>query len=91
MAYGSKVALRGVTLEIPRHEIFAIIGPSNSGKTTLLKCINRTIDFVPGARVSGQVLVDGENVNRMRNVYTLRRRIGMVFPLPVGLPLIGVR
>lgn len=87
VAYGAKAALRGVTLEIPRHEIFAIIGPANSGKTTLLKCVNRTIDFVSGVRVSGQVLVNGENVNRMRNVYTLRRRIGMVFPLPVGLPL----
>ena len=47
--YGSKVALQGVNLEIPRHELFAIIGPANSGKTTLLKCINRTIDFVTSA------------------------------------------
>jgi phosphate transport system ATP-binding protein len=85
--YGQKLALDGVTLDIPRHEIFGIIGPANSGKTTLLKCINRTIDFVPGARVDGQVLVGGEDVNRMANVLALRRRIGMVFPLPVGLPL----
>ncbi len=67
--------------------IFGIIGPANSGKTTLLKCINRTIEFVAGAGVSGQVLVDGADVFRMRNVYELRRRVGMVFPLPVGLPL----
>lgn len=85
--YGSKQALDSVTLEIPRRSIFGIIGPSNSGKTTLLKCINRTIDFVTGVRVTGQVLVDGEDVFQMRNVYSLRRRIGMVFPLPVGLPL----
>jgi len=68
------------------HEIFGIIGPANSGKTTLLKCINRTIDFVPSAAVEGVVRVDGRNV-RSGNVYELRRQIGMVFPLPVGLPL----
>jgi phosphate transport system ATP-binding protein len=87
VSYGPKVALAGVTLEIPRHTIFGIIGPANSGKTTLLKCINRTIDFVPAVNIQGEVLIDGTNVFRMRNVYDLRRRIGMVFPLPVGLPL----
>jgi phosphate transport system ATP-binding protein len=87
VAYGIKPALRQITLEIPPKQIFAIIGPANSGKTTLLKCINRTIDFVPSAKVRGLVLVDGEDVARIRNVHLLRRRVGMVFPLPVGLPL----
>ena len=87
VTYGAQVALRDITMAIPAKSIFAIIGPANSGKTTLLKCINRTIDFVSSATVRGQVLVGGEDVNRMRNVYELRRRIGMVFPLPVGLPL----
>jgi len=85
--YGAKVALRNISVEIPRREIFGIIGPANSGKTTFLKCINRMIDFVPGARVEGRVNVDDEDVAEIRNVYWLRRRIGMVFPLPVGLPL----
>ena len=85
--YGQKAALRDVTLEIARHQILGIIGPANSGKTTLLKCINRTIDFVPAARVTGGVFVAGENVFRLRDACALRRRIGMVFPLPVGLPL----
>jgi phosphate transport system ATP-binding protein len=85
--YGTHVALREFSLEIPRQQIFAIIGPANSGKTTLLKCINRTLDFTPSAEVTGQVLVGGEDVARLRNVYALRRRVGMVFPLPVGLPL----
>jgi phosphate transport system ATP-binding protein len=85
--YGTKHALRDITLEIPRRRIYAIIGLANSGKTTLLKCINRTIDFVPAAKVSGKVEVDGEDVHTMRNIYQLRRKIGMVFPLPVGLPL----
>jgi len=84
--YGNKIALRDVTLDIMEREIFGIIGPANSGKTTLLKCINRTIDFVPGATVEGKVRINGQDV-RSGNVYELRRQIGMVFPLPVGLPL----
>ena len=87
VSYGPKVALREISLEIPEKQIFGIIGPANSGKTTLVKCINRTIDFTPTARVTGKVSVDGEDVFRLRNVYELRRRVGMVFPLPVGLPL----
>ncbi len=85
--YGGKKAIQDITLSIPKNTIFAIIGPANSGKTTLLKCINRTIDFITSARVQGDVAVDGVSVSRMRNVFALRRRIGMVFPLPVGLPM----
>jgi phosphate transport system ATP-binding protein len=87
VTYGPKMALANVTLDMPEKQIMAIIGPANSGKTTLLKCINRTIDFIPSAKVHGQVLIDGEDVGRVKNVYQLRRRVGMVFPLPVGLPL----
>ena len=85
--YGGKTALHNIKLDIPANQIFGIIGPANSGKTTLLKCINRTIDFISTAKVEGQVLVGGEDVRRISNVYELRRRIGMVFPLPVGLPM----
>jgi phosphate transport system ATP-binding protein len=85
--YGKEIALRDISLAIPKNQIFAIIGPANSGKTTLLKCINRTLEFIPSAAVAGEVLVDGENVATVSSVYELRRRIGMVFPLPVGLPL----
>ncbi len=85
--YGSKQVLRDVSFGVQRNTAFGIIGPANSGKTTLLKAINRTLDFVGGARVNGQVLVNGEDVVAMRNPNELRRRIGMVFPLPVGLPL----
>jgi len=87
VSYGAKRALEDVSLEIPEKQILGIIGPAGSGKTTLLKCINRTIDFVPGVKVCGRVLIDGEDIFRIRNVYELRRRVGMVFPLPVGLPL----
>ena len=84
---GMKEVLKGVSFNVPRNSIFAIIGPANSGKTTLLKCLNRTIELKPGVSVKGDVLIDGINTRRMRDVYQLRRRIGMVFPLPVGLPL----
>ena len=85
--YGPKLALREISVDIPPGQIFGIIGPANSGKTTLLKCINRTIDLVDSARTEGIVLVDGQDVRQVRNVYELRRRVGMVFPLPIGLPL----
>ncbi|MBN1421566.1 MAG: phosphate ABC transporter ATP-binding protein [Planctomycetes bacterium] len=85
--YGRKDALRAISLSIPRNEIFGIIGPANSGKTSLLKCINRTIEITPGASWSGTIEIDGQNIRRIRNVHSLRRRIGMVFPLPVGLPI----
>jgi phosphate transport system ATP-binding protein len=85
--YGSKQVLRNVSFSVPRHSVIGVIGPANSGKTTMLKMINRTLDFVTGARSTGQVLINGEPVATMRNPNELRRRIGMVFPLPVGLPL----
>jgi phosphate transport system ATP-binding protein len=85
--YGPRQALNGVSFTVPRHTIFGIIGPANSGKTTLLKTINRTLELVSGTRVSGQVLVNGNDVAALRQPTELRRRVGMVFPLPVGLPL----
>jgi phosphate transport system ATP-binding protein len=87
VSYAGKPALRDLTLDIPANSIFAFIGPANSGKTTLLKAINRTLEFSPDVSIKGQVLIDGVDTRRVRNVYDLRRRIGMVFPLPVGLPL----
>jgi phosphate transport system ATP-binding protein len=87
VSFGGRPALKGVSMEIPRNGIFAIIGPANSGKTTLLKCVNRTIELETGAKTGGTVLVDGMDVRKVRSVYDLRRSIGMVFPLPVGLPL----
>jgi phosphate transport system ATP-binding protein len=87
LAYGVKEVLHGISFDVYRHEILGIIGPAQSGKTSLLRCINRTIDFTPDTHVSGTILVDGENVRKVGNVYALRRKIGMVAPLPVGLPL----
>jgi len=85
--YGSHAALRSITLDIQPGEILAVIGPAHSGKTTFLKCLNRMIDFTPNAKVEGSVLLDGVDVFRMRDPTELRRRVGFVAPLPVGLPL----
>jgi phosphate transport system ATP-binding protein len=85
--YRDQVALRGVSLDVREHEIFGIIGPSNSGKTSFLRALNRMEDFTPGMRVAGEVRFAGRDVRKWRNVYALRQRIGVVFPLPVGLPL----
>jgi phosphate transport system ATP-binding protein len=85
--YGRKQVLRDVSFDVRRNEILGIIGPANSGKTTLLKTVNRTLDFIAGARFSGDVEIEGESVAKMRDSSALRRRIGMVFPLPVGLPM----
>ncbi len=87
VSYGTKKALDSISLDIPENKVFAIIGPANSGKTTLLKCINRTIEFEPDTRTEGLIRVDGKDVNKLKDVYGLRRKIGVVFPLPVGLPL----
>jgi phosphate transport system ATP-binding protein len=87
LRYGRKEVLHGISFDVHEHEILGIIGPAQSGKTSLLRCINRTIDLVPGAKVQGIVKVDGQDVRRVPSVYELRRKIGMVAPLPVGLPL----
>jgi len=87
LAYDSKEVLHGISFDVYHNEIFAVIGPAQSGKSSMLRCLNRTIDFTANAKMSGTVRVDGEDVRRTRDVYALRRKIGMVAPLPVGLPL----
>lgn len=85
--YGDAMALEGVDLSVNQGEIFGIIGPANAGKTSFLKAINRMDMFSPNMNVEGDIRFDGHDIREIRNVYALRRRIGVVFPLPVGLPL----
>jgi phosphate transport system ATP-binding protein len=80
-------ALTAVTLEVRQNEVFGIIGPANAGKTSFLKALNRMDTFNTNMQVSGKVLFNGVDISRLRNLYALRSRIGVVFPLPVGLPL----
>jgi phosphate transport system ATP-binding protein len=85
--YGGQTALEGVSFDIHEHEIFGIIGPASAGKTSFLKAINRMDMFNPEMKVEGNITFNNVDVSKIRNVYGLRRRIGVVFPLPVGLPL----
>jgi len=87
IGYGGTPAISGLNFEIKEHEIFGIIGPANAGKTSFLKAINRMDMFDSNMQVEGEILFNGRNVRQWRNVYALRSRIGVVFPLPVGLPL----
>ena len=88
--YGEKQALHGTTIAIPKHEITALIGPSGCGKSTFLKTLNRMQDLVPGVRIEGQVLYEGQNIyDPQVDVTWLRKRIGMVFqkanPFPMSI------
>ena len=87
LSYAGREVLHGISFDVRRNEILGIIGPAQSGKSSLLRCLNRTIDFVADAAVSGTIRLEGQDVRRVRDVFALRRRIGMVSPLPVGLPL----
>ncbi|MEY8380615.1 phosphate ABC transporter ATP-binding protein PstB [Ileibacterium valens] len=80
--YGKFQALKNISLDIPENEITALIGPSGCGKSTLLKCLNRMNDLVPGCRVEGSLLLDGQNIPDLPDVDLLRKRVGMVFQKP---------
>jgi len=85
--YGSSLALRNIDIAFPRNKITALIGPSGSGKSTLLRCFNRMNDLVPGARMEGEILFDGEPISGADvDAVALRRRIGMVFQKPNPFP-----
>ena len=78
--YGRAQALHDISLYIPERRVIAFIGPSGCGKTTFLRTLNRMNDVIPGTRVEGEVLLDGENVYAPgADVVELRRKVGMVF------------
>jgi len=85
--YSGFRAVRGVTLDIARHEITAFIGPSGCGKSTMLRCLNRMNDLIDGAVVEGKVAYHGVDLYDERvNAVEVRRRIGMVFQKPNPFP-----
>ncbi|HEX3200332.1 MAG TPA: phosphate ABC transporter ATP-binding protein PstB [Actinomycetes bacterium] len=85
--YGSFLALRGVSLEINKNEITAFIGPSGCGKSTLIRCLNRMNDLIPGARVEGKILYNGQDLyGDDVDPVEVRRHIGMVFQKPNPFP-----
>jgi phosphate transport system ATP-binding protein len=85
--YGEKQALFDVSLDIPEKTVTALIGPSGCGKSTFLRCMNRMNDTIEGARVTGEIEIDGEDVNdRSIDPVLLRARVGMVFQKPNPFP-----
>ncbi len=90
-SFGPTQAVRGVSLGIQTNRITAIIGPSGCGKSTFLRCLNRMHELVPGARMEGQVLLDGEDVYaRDVDPVMVRRRVGMVFQRPNPFPTMSI-
>ena len=85
--YGQNKALHEVSLNFEPRRVTALIGPSGCGKSTFLRCLNRMNDLVPGARVEGEIILDGQDVNRPdTDVVSLRCRVGMVFQKPNPFP-----
>ncbi|MEF9895277.1 MAG: phosphate ABC transporter ATP-binding protein PstB [Clostridia bacterium] len=85
--YGNFQALKDVSLHVPAHQITSLIGPSGCGKSTLLRSINRMNDLIPGCRIEGEILLDGERIFGKMDVNLLRKRVGMVFQKPNPFPM----
>jgi phosphate transport system ATP-binding protein len=85
--YGAKQALYDVSLAIPERSVTALIGPSGCGKSTFLRCINRMNDTIEGCKVTGEIVIDGEDINaRSVDPVLLRAQVGMVFQKPNPFP-----
>ncbi|GBG97049.1 phosphate ABC transporter ATP-binding protein PstB [Lactococcus termiticola] len=83
----TKEAIHGVSMQFPKNKVSALIGPSGSGKSTYLRALNRMNDTIDGARVTGNIMYEGVNINDPKvNVYEVRKQIGMVFQRPNPFP-----
>lgn len=86
--YGNYHALRNVSMDIKECAITAIIGPSGCGKSSLLRLFNRMNDLIPGVRVEGKILLDGDSIyDKNMDIVTLKKRVGMVFQRPNPFPM----
>ena len=86
--YGNFHALKNINLNIEQNRITAFIGPSGCGKSTLLKSLNRMNDMVEGCRITGKILLDGDDIfDRKMDVNILRKKVGMVFQKPNPFPM----
>lgn len=86
--YGKQQALKEINIEIPRQQITVIMGPSGCGKTTLLKSLNRFLELTDGTQISGQVLVDGQDIYASAvDVTEVRKRVGLLAQRPTPLPM----
>ena len=85
--YNSNEAIHDINLDIPHHQIIAIIGPSGCGKSTLIRCFNRMNDLIPSAKITGEIIYNQQNINTAEvDPVQIRRQIGMVFQKPNPFP-----
>jgi len=87
--FGDNQILKNVNITIPRNKVTAVMGPSGCGKTTLIRCINRMHELIPGATVSGKMLLLNEDIYAV-NPIVVRRKIGMVFQRPNPFPTMSI-
>jgi len=85
--YNDFQALQDVSMDILENEVTAFIGPSGCGKSTLIKTLNRMNDLIEGCKITGEILLDGENIYNGIDVNLLRKRVGMVFQKPNPFPM----
>ena len=85
--YGDSKALKNISLPLMERKVTAFIGPSGCGKSTLLRAINRIFELYPGQRAEGEILMDGDNLLKSKDLNLLRARIGMVFQKPTPFPM----
>jgi phosphate transport system ATP-binding protein len=91
VSFNGRVAVRDATFDVAKNRVTSLIGPSGSGKTTLLRALNRLHDLTPGAKVSGQILLEGTDIYRGDVTVTeLRTRVGMVFQRPNPFPTMSI-
>jgi phosphate transport system ATP-binding protein len=90
--FGKAEVLKGIDLPIAERQVTAVIGPSGCGKSTFIRCLNRMHEVVPGARATGRVLLDDQNIyERDVDPVRVRRRVGMVFQKPNPFPTMSIR
>ncbi len=88
--FGEKQALKNVNVQIPKKAVTAVIGPSGCGKSTFIRCINRMHELIPGARVTGKVVLQGKDIYTDMDAMDVRRTVGMVFQKPNPFPTMSV-
>jgi phosphate transport system ATP-binding protein len=88
--FGAKQALKNINIQIPKKAVTAVIGPSGCGKSTFIRCINRMHELVPGARVTGKILLEGKDIYTDMDAMDVRRNVGMVFQKPNPFPNMSI-
>ena len=81
------VGVAGASFEVAHGELLVLVGPSGCGKSTLLRAVNRIYELYPGQRAEGEVVMDGENILKAKDMNLLRARVGMVFQKPTPFPM----